>query len=371
MLNEIKSKYMLEYLFTYIKKDLLYKIVKYNKKLQTKINLSLKDYKMFSKIMIELHMSKYIFDTELFINFEQQYRPYYHIYFNDKKVEENFPINLNMSNFESLKYFIRSKITNKKKEIIQGYFFKKNNVKTIKIVIDDKVKSLKGLFKNCRCYKEINFINFNRKNIEDMSEMFYGCTSLIKFNLTNFRSDNVTNMSDMFAHSGIRNLKLNNLNTSNVTNMNYMFSDCDHLEILDLSGFDTINVTRMSNMFCECTRLEKLNITDFDTSKVIDMYKMFSGCFALKNLDLSNFNTSNVQDMGKMFDGCCLIEELNLENFDTKNVNNMNNMFNGCLQLKYLNINNFNISKETDIEGIFNGCLKLNIDDLLKNLKRK
>ena len=372
MLNGIKSKYILEHILSYVDKALTHKLFRYNKNIQSKINLSINDYKLFSKIIIEVYTTKFIFDKNLFINFEQKYKPYYHIYFNDnEKEKENYPINLDMTKMEPIKHFFRSNFQNNENEIIKGFYYGKDKIKKIKIVIDNEVKTLKGLFKNCSSFKEINFIQFNRKNINDMSEMFYGCTSLIKINLNNFKTDNVTNMSDMFGHCGLRSLKLPKLFTSKVINMNYMFSDCEYLLKLDLTGLDTSNVTKMACMFQECTRLEKINISNFDTRKVFDMSQMFTGCFSLKNLDISKFNTKNVEDMSKMFDGCCSIEELNLENFCTDNITDMSNMFNGCQNLKNLYIKNFNIPNLIDINGVFNGCIKLNINDLMKNIKRK
>ena len=53
--------------------------------------------------------------TELFINYEQQYKPYFHVFFDDKKEEENYPTNLNLGIIDSFKHLIRANITKKKK----------------------------------------------------------------------------------------------------------------------------------------------------------------------------------------------------------------------------------------------------------------
>ena len=47
-------------------------------------------------------------------------------------------------------------------------------------------------------FEKINFIKFNRNDINDMSYMFNGCSSLKEINLNNFNTENVTNMSYMF-----------------------------------------------------------------------------------------------------------------------------------------------------------------------------
>ena len=64
----------------------------------------------------------------------------------------------------------------------------------IKIIIDYNVKSLSGLFKKCECIKIINFIKFNKTDINNMSCMFLGCSSLKSINFYNFVINNVTNM---------------------------------------------------------------------------------------------------------------------------------------------------------------------------------
>ena len=168
--------------------------------------------------------------TELFINYEQQYKPYFHVFFDDKKEEENYPTNLNLGIIDSFKHLIRANITNKQKEIIKGYCYGKQKIKKKKIIIDYPVTSLKGLFKDCNSLKEINFIQFYRKNIVDMSQMFYNCTGLIKLNFSSFNSVNVKNMSDMFSLCvRLKKYDFSNFSTENVTDMSYMFSECTNL----------------------------------------------------------------------------------------------------------------------------------------------
>ena len=64
-------------------------IVKYNKRIQNRINLDIKDYKeyseAFSSIEIEIIPKKCEYDK--FINVNKKDKSYYHIYFNDNKKE--------------------------------------------------------------------------------------------------------------------------------------------------------------------------------------------------------------------------------------------------------------------------------------------
>ncbi|HAG57234.1 MAG TPA: hypothetical protein DCL14_04290, partial [Ruminococcaceae bacterium] len=106
----------------------------------------LNDYKIFSKIKIEIIPCEDI--SGPFINILEGYEQYFHIYFD-----------------------------NNEEEITKTYLDKKENIKNIIIIIDYEVKSLNGLFFDCRLIKSINFRRFNRGNINDMSGMFSYCSS--------------------------------------------------------------------------------------------------------------------------------------------------------------------------------------------------
>ena len=168
IIENIKSRYILSKIYDdmTIKKKL--EIVKYNKKIQNRLNLSVKDYKECCEIEIEIIPIKDKYGK--FINIKKNYKLYYHIYFNDNKEEIKNKYRIN----------------------------KKDKVAKIKIIIDYQVKSFKELFSWCKCIESINFKKFYRDNIIDMSNMFKECSSLKEVNLNNFNTNNVTNMSHMF-----------------------------------------------------------------------------------------------------------------------------------------------------------------------------
>ena len=121
-----------------IKKKL--EIVKYNKKVQNRLNLGVKDYKEYSEtfttIEIEIIPAKGKYGS--FININENDKIYYHIYFNDNK-----------------------------KEIKNKYEIdEQDKVTKIKIIIDYQVKSFKELFYECRCIESINFKKFYRNNVK-------------------------------------------------------------------------------------------------------------------------------------------------------------------------------------------------------------
>ncbi len=172
-LKYIKSRYILKQIFDNLHKNKLLKILNNNKSIQEKIDINIYDYKKyFEEIEIEIEVKSKINNAENnFINISEKDKSYFHIYFNNNNI----------------------------KEIKRKYFTKNDNVKKIKIIIDNEIKSLQEIFDSCYCIEKINFIKFNRKDINNMNCMFYGCKSLKEINFKNFNTDNVTDMSYMFS----------------------------------------------------------------------------------------------------------------------------------------------------------------------------
>ena len=155
----------------------------------------------------------------------------------------------------------------------------KKGIHNIKIKINQKITNCKQFFSECKNIEEIEFINFDTKNVTDMSEMFYDCTFLKKLDISKLDTKNVTNMKMMFAKcSSLKTLNINNFDTKNVTNMSWMFGGCSDLINLDISKLNTKNVKNMSFMFYDCKSLNDLDFNNFDTKNVQDMNKIFEGC---------------------------------------------------------------------------------------------
>ena len=311
--DNIKSDYFLQRIFDYLKRNKLLEIVKYNKKLQNKLNLNINSYKEFSLLYSSIEIEIKLDDDTYgeFINISEEEKEYFHIYFNNSKEE----INRNFSD-------------------------ENDEIEIIKIKIDYQIKSFGELFADCDFINSISFKKFYRNDITNMSSMFYGCESLKEIDISNFITDNVTDMS-------------------------CMFSNCKSIKVLNLSNFNTDKVTNMRDIFYGCSSLNELNVSNFNTNKVKDMSGMFAGCASLKELNISNFNTNNVTDMAGMFRGCASLKELELSNFITNNVTDMCCMFAGCSSLRDLNISNFIINNKTDVTKMFDECS----DELKKKIK--
>ena len=140
--KKVQSPIIMKKIFLLLNKCKLLEIIRYNKAFQNMLFIRKYNYqKEYSKIIIEITPKENIYDV--FINNNNNYKSY-HIFFNNKFEEE----------------------------IKRNRINKTDEVSKIKIIIDDKIKSFKGLFNQCKCIKYINFIRFNRKNIINMEDMW-------------------------------------------------------------------------------------------------------------------------------------------------------------------------------------------------------
>ena len=351
-LDNIKSVFFVSRIFELIEKTKKFEIIKYNKKIQKKLNLSFKDYKEYFNYLrydapIEIEIIPKYRINRFFINIPSIGPDWkrIHIYFDDKK-----------------------------EEIFRYYFTDQDaNVKKIKIIIDPELKMLDSLFSRCNTIESISFKRFSRINIVSMSHLFFQCESLKKIDFSHFKTDNVENMENMFAGcTSLKELDLSNFKTNNVENMGYMFDTCTSLEKINFSNFNTNNVNLMQRMFYCCFSLKELNLSSFNTKKVMFMHEMFFNCRSLKELNLSNFKINTNCRIDSMFHGCKSLIKLDIShfnvNFNTNQMPLIEDFFFDCSLLKELYIPNLdNYNQEIKIGRIFNGCS----EELKKKIKEK
>ena len=260
VLEKIRSNFILKTIFRNLKINKYLNIIKYNKKIQRRLNLSFIDYKEYTEIEIEIIPKENEYGK--FINFKSFEEKYYHIYINYSEEETK-----------------------------KNYIDENERISYIIVKIDRQVKSLSKLFKECFVIESINFKRFYRSNILDMSYMFSGCTLLQELNIFNFNTENVNDMSYMFNEClSLDELNLSNFNTNNVINMSNMFNGCSSLVKLDLSNFNLIKVIDMSNMFYYCTSLKYVRFYSFYVNhNIINMNYMFGYCSSLIRIILYNY----------------------------------------------------------------------------------
>ena len=257
VLENIKSDFFLRIIFDNLARNKKLGIIKINKKLQQRMNITINDFKEYLEKYspIEIEIIPAINKYGKFFNCENEDEDYYHAYACTIDDDDDDYIEI----YHSLD--------------------KEHTIKKIKLIIDYQVKSLEDLFRECECIESVNFKKFYRNNIINMSRMFYKCFSLKEVIFTS-------------------------CNTSRVKDMKSMFSYCTSITKLDLSKFNTDWVKDMSYMFHECSSLKELNIYNFNTKYVITMNAMFSGCISLKEINIPDFNNKRAKRVRCMFYGC-------------------------------------------------------------------
>ena len=147
ILSEIKSKYIIKQMSEFLNQKTFLQLIKYNNQIQTKFDMSIKEY-----FQIEIEVIP---------------------------VDKPEAIN--------------------KEEITRNYFYKQDKVKKIKILLDYEIESLSSLFKYCKCIKSINIKKYNREDITDLTEMFSRCRSLEEVDLSKLKINDYTDIEYMFS----------------------------------------------------------------------------------------------------------------------------------------------------------------------------
>ena len=83
--KNVRSNYILKKIFSNLLKNKFLDIIKYNKNIKSRINISIKDYKEYSEIYssIEIEIKPANKKYGKFININKENEKYYHIYFNN------------------------------------------------------------------------------------------------------------------------------------------------------------------------------------------------------------------------------------------------------------------------------------------------
>ena len=90
MIFKIRSNFILKNIFKNLNQKIKLNLIKYNKEIQKKINISIKDYQIYNEIEIEIIPTNKIIGREIFINIEEKYKTNFVIYFDNKIENRNY-----------------------------------------------------------------------------------------------------------------------------------------------------------------------------------------------------------------------------------------------------------------------------------------
>ena len=157
--ENIKGNHILLKIFDNLQKKKLLEILRYNKYIRQKLNITIDNYKEYIEIYSPIEIQIIPIENKFgkFINIKKEEEQYFHIYFN-----------------------------NNKEDMKRNFLKEDDKIININIIIDYQVKSFYKLFHDCKYIKTIIFKKFYRNNINNMSCMFYCCSSLKEIKFSKF-----------------------------------------------------------------------------------------------------------------------------------------------------------------------------------------
>ena len=86
LIKKIRSNFIRNILFSFINEKIKFQIIRYNKSIQSKMDIDINTYKKLYEIEIIIIPAREKFGK--FINIIEEEKKYYHVFFNDNKEEE-------------------------------------------------------------------------------------------------------------------------------------------------------------------------------------------------------------------------------------------------------------------------------------------
>ena len=147
--------------------------------------------------------------------------------------------------------------------------------------------------------EEIDFLSEEKNNLRILNELIANAGKYIPTNsgilsVKIIFNNRLKKLDGLFKdNKELIKVNLTNLDMNEVTSMKSTFSGCSFLKEINLEGINSSKLTEMENTFANCTELENLNLSPLNTTNLVDMKNIFSGCKKLQNLNLNSFNKIN------------------------------------------------------------------------------
>ena len=180
----------------------------------------------------------------------------------------------------------------------------------VKLVWEEPLNSIYGLFSYCINIKEIKFLNFDTSSLTDMRYLFQGCISLTSVDISNLNTIqniySLTYMNKMFENcKDLTSIDLSNFDTSKVTNMEYLFHNCEKLEYINLLNFREDSSPTKTDMF---TGIAKNAVICIDENIALSIYILIVNnfpCVVIScNSDWRNVQKKIIKETGECCDNC-------------------------------------------------------------------
>ena len=197
----------------------------------------------------------------------------------------------------------------------------------------------------CNNLSNIDNLNFNFRNLDDISYMLDNCSKLVNIPKLNIRQN--CNCVRAFRRSGINQIPITN-NYFNRCNCYQFASNCMNLVNIDNITFENSN---LQEGFCDCQNLIQINNITLNNSTSIKAFYNCQNLITVNNLQLLTNTVENI------FLNC-----VNLKEVDISIPQNPSNIY---LFSPFTFCNNLS---NNSIQNIINICLNLKLSKDLKNL---
>jgi len=222
------------------------------------------------------------------------------------------------------------------------------------------VTNLDYMFANCYMVNNINLCNWNLQNIHNLNGIFYGCNNFRNVDISNWNVSKIKNWDNVFMYCyNITDLNISNWNLQSTQMFNSVFHSCSNLTNLDVSNWNISNIKYMNNTFLWCWVLADLDVSNWDTSNLKSINRTFEGCQSFTNLNVSNWNISNCKVLYNTFASCSGLTNLDVSNWNTCNLRLIDGTFYYCNNLTTLNVSNWQTNNLIDLNYAFYYCENL------------
>ena len=227
------------------------------------------------------------------------------------------------------------------------------------------------LFKDVKCFKEIDLSKMDSSKMIDASNMFENSNfEEIYFGTENesyIENSQYINEEREAGNQG--NINGNSESRTNIRNLDEIFENTQEMtedyseEEKRKEYFDTTKIKSASEIFMNCNNLKKIQLPpSFNVGK--NAKGMFKGCPKLEEVNTSLISSTEIEEMESMFEDCRSLKKISFSNdFLTGEVKSLTNVFKNTnleiLDLSYLRL--FNLENYSNIfEGAsIKGTLKI------------
>ena len=125
-----------------------------------------------------------------------------------------------------------------------------------------------------------------------------------------------------------------------------------------------LTLTGIADAFRACSSLEVVNLKDVNTEQVKSLNNLFQDCTKITSIDMSSFTSEECTGMSATFKNCQALVDLNIENLTSPKATSLAEMFCDCRSLSSLDLSKFKTTNVTDMNSIFSRCTKLTSLDI-------